>query len=53
MLIYMHRERQYKRKILAWKLDKNIKDSDKKVVLRKQLKRKLGWICIKKRHHTK
>jgi hypothetical protein len=35
------RERQYKRKIAAWKLDKNIKDADMKVMLRKQLKRKL------------
>jgi hypothetical protein len=35
------RERQYKRKITAWKLDKNIKDADMKVMLRKQLKRKL------------
>jgi hypothetical protein len=35
------RERQYKRKIAARKLDKNIKDADMKVMLRKQLKRKL------------
>ena len=33
-------ERQYKRKIAAWKLEKNIKDADMKVMLRKQLKRK-------------
>ena len=37
----MYRERQYKRKVTAWKLDKNIKDADMKVMLRKQLKRKL------------
>jgi hypothetical protein len=34
-------ERQYKRKIAAWKLEKNIKDADMKVMLRKQLKRKV------------
>ncbi|CZR66440.1 uncharacterized protein PAC_16341 [Phialocephala subalpina] len=34
-------ERRYKRKITAWKLDNNIKDSDMKVMVRKQLKRKL------------
>lgn len=34
-------ERQYKRKILHWGLDKNIKESDMKYVLQKQLKRKL------------
>jgi hypothetical protein len=36
-----NRERQYKRKIATWKLDKNIKDADMKVMLRKQRKRKL------------
>jgi hypothetical protein len=34
-------DRQYKRKIAAWKLEKNIKDADMKVMLRKQLKRKV------------
>ncbi|KAF4635915.1 hypothetical protein G7Y89_g2195 [Cudoniella acicularis] len=33
-------ERQYKRKIKAWKLDKNIKEADMKIMLEKQLKRK-------------
>ncbi|CZR67940.1 uncharacterized protein PAC_17839 [Phialocephala subalpina] len=34
-------ERQYKRKIAQWKLEKYIRDDDMQVVLRKQLKRKL------------
>ncbi|KAM0136778.1 hypothetical protein ACHAO1_004337 [Botrytis cinerea] len=32
--------RQYKRRIEQWKLDKNIKESDMRVILRKDLKRK-------------
>jgi hypothetical protein len=35
------RERQYKRKIATWNLEKNIKDADVRIMLRKQLKRKL------------
>ncbi|KIN01170.1 hypothetical protein OIDMADRAFT_145279 [Oidiodendron maius Zn] len=33
-------ERQYKRRIALWNLDKNIKDSDMKVMLRVQLQRR-------------
>jgi hypothetical protein len=40
MLTRLPRERQYKRRITQWNLDKNIKDSDMKVMLRMQLKRK-------------
>jgi hypothetical protein len=40
-IILSHSERQYKRKIADWKLDKNIKDPDMRIILRKQLKRKL------------
>jgi hypothetical protein len=36
----MFRERQYKRRIALWNLDKNIKDSDMKVMLRVQLQRR-------------
>lgn len=32
--------RQYKRRIEQWKLDKNIKESDMRIILRKDLKRK-------------
>jgi hypothetical protein len=34
------RERQYKRKISAWNLDKNIKEKDMRVIVHKMLKRK-------------
>ncbi|KAG4433124.1 hypothetical protein IFR05_011391 [Cadophora sp. M221] len=34
-------DRQYKRRIAAWGLEKNIKDGDMRVMLRKQAKRKL------------
>lgn len=35
------REKQYKNKITLWGVEKNIRDGDMRVVLRKQLKRKL------------
>ncbi|CZR57689.1 uncharacterized protein PAC_07578 [Phialocephala subalpina] len=34
-------ERQYKRRITAWNLQKNVKDADMRVILRKKLKREL------------
>jgi hypothetical protein len=37
----MPSERQYKQRVKKWSLEKNIKDSDMKVILRKQMKRKL------------
>lgn len=40
-MIILIRERQCKRKIAQWKLEKYVKDDDMKVVLRKQLKRNL------------
>ena len=33
-------ERQYKRKISQWRLDKNVKDHEMKVIARKQVQRK-------------
>lgn len=38
----MHfREKQYKRRIAIWNLQKNVKDADMRVILRKNLKREL------------